>query len=120
MSELASEDSQDETNPGRKSGPLGLYSGKFFSHSSIFHRPSTALASEDSSINLSQQASFMTDDLDMGADLLDKAVRDVALYNPDEEPDSEFQVSEYMHQIRTENIECEKTPEDDNLNEVTL
>ena len=99
---------------------LRLYSGKYHSHPAIFQRTPSALASEDSSLNLSQQASFMTDDLDMGAELLEKAVRDVALYNPEEELDSKYQVSEYMHQVRKEAKEYQKNKYDEDVKEVTL
>ena len=119
--EVSYEETEAKASEEQNGGALRLYSsGKQYSTTSMFQRSSNVAASEDSSINLSQQASFMTDDLDMGADLLDKALRDVTLYNPDEEPDSEFQVADYMRQIRIENKEYEKTCDDEDAKEVTL
>eukprot|EP00977_Amphora_coffeiformis_P005524 scaffold1170_cov174-Amphora_coffeaeformis.AAC.8 len=114
-------DGEEDGDNEDMNNPMRLYSAKYQPHPAMFHRLSNATVSEDSSLNLSQQASFMTDDLDVGTDLLEKALRDVTLYNPDEEENTEFQVEEYMHRVRREAIELQQASSyDEDVKEVTL
>ena len=68
--------------------PVTLDPPAFYSRSLVTGNTSQGPSEESSSINLSQQVSFLTDDTDqVGADLLDKALRDVISYHRNEAQD---------------------------------
>lgn len=111
----------DEDDNEKPNEAMRILSGKYHGQPAALSRNSSVVISEgDSSLNLSHQASFMTDDMSVGAELLEKALRDVTLYNPEEEVETELQVAEYIHQVRREAKEYQKKAAEENAEEVQL
>jgi hypothetical protein len=109
----------DEEEDDDDDDPLRAYSTKY---QSPYVRPTQSAVDQsvDSSINLSQQASFMTDDT--GCDLLEKAVRDVGMWSaePQNTEETAYQVSTYMHQVRREAKESQQQQQHLDNKQVTL
>jgi hypothetical protein len=120
LDESVDENPSDESVPDDDDDddPLQAYSTKY--QSPYVQPTQSAVDQSDASINLSQQASFMTDDT--GCDLLEKAVRDVGMWSrePQNTEETAYQVSTYMHQVRREAKESQQQQQQLDIKQVTL